>query len=270
VFILGVSQRSGTNFVCDILKEHPQFAQPQHIWEAFLLEHIRLLDEYYQGTSRRWAIRQMPPDTEHVFQHDMGRALLGFLRRYAPPGKTMIAKSPSVVGLDRYYQYFPECPLILLMRDGRDVVQSASKVFPFARRLSGFREMARRWAEGARTMQRFMAAHPDRRDRPGDGWKLIRYEDLITEPEQSLAALCEFLGLRREDFAIDGLERLRLHGSSSASGGTEPVIGRRTERPADFRPIGRWRGWNLARRCVFKWVAGRELVHWGYVREFRW
>ena len=55
IFILGISQRSGTNFLFNLLGLHPDCERVGPIWENFLLNDAQLLVDYADAVYRRWS-----------------------------------------------------------------------------------------------------------------------------------------------------------------------------------------------------------------------
>ncbi len=102
------------------------------------------------------------------------------------------------------------------------------------------------WAEGARRWRRY------RRDLP-TRYRLLRFEDLVSEPQREIAALCDFLGV-----AFDP-QMLQQHVVSMGS--------RLGEQGIDAGAADRWRG--TLPRWVDGWfraVLGRDLAALGYRR----
>jgi hypothetical protein len=84
--------------------------------------------------------------------------------------------------------------VIHIVRDPRDQVQSAFKAWHKDRvRAAG------RWADGVEAASAALARHPSQAT-------LVRYEDLVTRPEEVLRELCTFLDLTY-DPAMVALER---------------------------------------------------------------
>ena len=90
-----------------------------------------------------------------------------------------MTKSPSVRHLDRFFAFFPRARLLILVRDGRSVVQSAMDTFGW-----DFERACRAWAEAANTIDRFQQSESARADR----WRIVRYEDLIDDLEGRAAS----------------------------------------------------------------------------------
>ena len=127
----------------------------------------------------------------------------------------------------------------------------------------------RQWANGCRRILDFTQG-PGRGSR-GKSWELVRYEELVEHPEDTLKGMSDFLGVDEFAFEWDKLTQLPVRGSSVTVDGQGRVIsGAVVEKPEDFSPIGRWRNWGLWRKRKFKKIAGRELIELGYESNDRW
>lgn len=148
-FILGVGQRSGTNYIYNLLKQHPACIGPGPIWEDYVLEKTSLLTEYLNHIYQRWnpnlevTKKVAPPDTLLRY---FGESIERFLRLQitnesintnAPQEEItkqnsstiFLTKTPTVTGLENFFEIFPEAFLILIIRDGRAVVESGVRSF---------------------------------------------------------------------------------------------------------------------------------------------
>ena len=54
IFILGITRRSGTNFLWKLLEQHPHVACIPTVAEDFTLEHADLLLRYADDTTAMW------------------------------------------------------------------------------------------------------------------------------------------------------------------------------------------------------------------------
>jgi hypothetical protein len=104
------------------------------------------------------------------------------------------------------------------------------------------------WRRAARLHRRY-------RRRLGGRYLLVRYEDLVAEPERELRRVCEFLGVAFEPSMIGEIDVVGSSFSSARHEGSGIDPARATRWRRDIRAIGR--GW-------FRLVAGRELRRFGY------
>ena len=101
-------------------------------------------------------------------------------------------KSPGYIHhIPLIYTLFPRARVIHIIRDPRDQVQSAHRAWHKDRIRA-----AARWADGVEAATVALADHPDRS-------MMVRYEDLVTRPEEVLRAICSFLDLTFEPSMVE-------------------------------------------------------------------
>ena len=155
---------------------------------------------------------------------------------------------------------------MLLIRDGRDVVASAVKTWP--NRFLAFERSAFTWARAARLVRDFMEG--ENQGLRGISWELVRYEDLVQQSLVAIRKVLHFLNIDEDEFDFKQMLNLSLRGSSVHRGGMDTVHWEPVEKPRNFKPIGRWKNWNLWQKMVFKVIAGRELICSGYTDSYNW
>jgi hypothetical protein len=225
------------------------------VHEDFLLEHAGLLVAYTDAVRASWdpAWGPFTPTLMRDFRHAIGRGLTSFL--WVDRERRLVTKTPSVRNLDLFHTFFPDAQLLILMRDGRSVVQSCMDTFGWE-----FERATRMWRDGARAVARFIETTDT-----DDDYRLLRYEDLLEGLRPTLSDTLRFLGLDPAVFDFASAERLPVRGSSFFFGDQhrrvhwEPV-----DRDVSFDPKERWRGWDAATLNRFNWLAGDELERFGY------
>lgn len=256
IFIVSPLNRSGTNYLADILCTIPGFEIPR-IKEDYVLEHAALLEQYARLTERRWgALGQAAIPTA---LRCLGDGILHYLREACEQTDTrMVNKTPRAYGIRHFFQLFPQSRLLLLVRDGRDVVESAARSFTYKSHVQWMKE----WRTGARLTIDFMQSDLARKH--ASQWRLVKYEDLVERPRETLPGILEFLQISPESFDWDRFDSLPLRGSSSSFGAKEEVNWTPIEKPKDFRPVGRWSEWSAWRLWRFRQIAGREMRELGF------
>lgn len=266
VFILGVWKRSGTNYVADLLRLHPSFQIAAPLWEDFLTARSPLLSPFVDSLceSWRWWLGERGEGTEEVrselYRH-LGKGLIEFLQSRLDDGRRLLCKTPFTENIGHFFTLFPDSRLVILVRDGRDVVESAKRSWP----KKSYAFYAKQWAKGARHILEFMnGAGKDHMDR----WILVRYEDLLSSRDE-VRRLIEFVGIEENAFPWDRIEQMPVRGSSSLRSSTDELTWKPVEKDAGFQPVCRWDTWGRIRKLKFQLVAGRELRALGYAPE-RW
>jgi hypothetical protein len=262
IFIIGVMNRSGTNFLGDALQLLPEFEMPR-LEEDYVLEHSHLLRAYTEQSAHRW--HRLGSEAPSEMLRAIGAGILTFLRNQAKRADSrLVLKTPRPYGLQNFPDLFPNAKLLLLLRDGRDIVESAARSFTYASHTHWMKQ----WRDGARMINAFTKGPYGPLE--GKSWKLIRYEDLIANSRATISDVLKFLDVSDEQFDWDRFDRLPLRGSSTVRGGAAEIHWNPVARPSHFNPIGRWSTWGYWRRRQFKRIAGRELIAQGYVSDNGW
>lgn len=282
IFILGIAPRSGTNYLHDLIRNHRDCdSGSAFLEEDHLIANAHLLISYIEGVSRWWKKRWGPEELQaekDALAEELGRGLVSFLAsqlemRKRAAGKTsagetprrLVTKTPSVKNIGLFHKFFPAARLVVLVRDGRSVVESSAKTFdhPY-----GF--AAREWARAAQIIQDFQAEHP------GEAYLLVRYEDLYSNVERELRRIFDYLGLDPDTYDYAAAENMPVRGSSTLRrNGTstrQSWVGKGihwnpVEKPADFNPVDRWSNWSRAKHERFNWLAGDRLSRFGYASK---
>lgn len=263
VFLIGIMMRAGTNYFADALKIiDPRLSLPRVLGEDFLLEHSNLLVEYAERVRRRWAKLpwiEEPTTLQKELLRELGDGLLRLLRQGMDPERRLLAKTPSAINVDKFFDLFPDSRLLIITRDGRDAVASATTTFDYA----PFEWWVREWATGAQSILDFMSG-PARETR-GSAWEMVRYEDVLRkDPQDALGTVARVLDVASDRVEWQLMRDLPVRGSSQVLDADGRVVWRPSKAGADFNPIGRWSDWNWRQRRQFNRIAGRALAALGY------
>ena len=237
VFVLG-APRSGTTWVLKVLEEHPDVvAATVDNLDAKINDNITLETNIFNSTRPftdahiRWKFYQLS------------------LRN---PGKVIVEKTPiHLLFADRIRDVFSEAVFVLILRDGRDVVNSLLHV--------------------GRDTNSFWKGAPDTLEKAATLWNKyanaaincinvhnpmeIRYEDLVDEPVGSFSQQFSKLGLSLE--TVGGCVE------SSNAGKNIPIL-------KVFREgyYGSWKNEFTRKELdVFMSIAGENLLSLGYSAE---
>ncbi|MEM7722599.1 MAG: sulfotransferase [Pseudomonadota bacterium] len=122
-------------------------------------------------------------------------------------------------------RWFPDAPILIMIRDGRDAVLSLLRV-PWASD-DPIRHAAH-WIENTRAAHRYAARWPDR-------VRLVRYEDMLSDPRSIMGDVCRDIGVDFED----GM--LTETGASSTIPAWEAPWKAHSAEPPDPAMAARWR-----------------------------
>jgi len=262
IFILGIMPRSGTNFLSDLLCLHPDCGKPGAIGEDFITASADRLQDYVDVVSDRWSPNAQPnrQDSAPLLQA-IGNGISGWLADRTDAAR-VVTKTPYVTNLELFFSLFPQASLLIIVRDGRAVVESGVRSFGW------YREIAtHRWATAARAIDTFDKAHRDTQAR----YRIVQYERLFTDTADEMRAILEFLQLDADTYDFEGAANLPIRGSSEVreGGPNKKMNWAPVERTRRFDPLARADGWSRVRHERFNWIAGAELRALGY-EERQW
>ena len=155
---------------------------------------------------------------------------------------------------DQIFAAYPGAKMLHMLRDPRDRYEASLAMWPDGKaRVGG---AAARWLYSAAWARRNLKRYPQR-------YKIVRYETLVRQPEQTLREVCAFLDEEYlpEMLTMDGSpghrEKLRQGASQSSS-----AIALST----DF--IGRYRNVIPKEEIAFlQLVSGRQMAVFGYEQD---
>jgi len=258
ILVLGVMPRAGSNFLRDILVEHPGvYPDPGHLYEFPLL--------HAAGSARAFMqdfIAMFPRNREVLGQWDALAMLAGAWMRelQAEAGdKRILLKCPHVQYLNLAPIIFPTAKILICVRDGRDVADSTLRTF---KRLSITRktlaQIAHEWTLGTQAALTFDGganAHPN--------VHVVRYEDLVRNAETMLPTVLNFLQLDVDSYPFEKVAALPVRGSSRSEH-SDKTRWEPQDKPKKFNPIGRWEGWTQSQKISFGKIAANTLADAGY------
>lgn len=266
VFVLGIMPRSGTNYLRNLLCLHPECV-PGAISEDALVENSHLLMKYVAKNHFQWETEGRLPaiQADELLVKGIGDGLLTFLKRarcramVPQPGlegnaRYMVTKTPSVRNINNFFRLFPDEKLLILVRDGRSLVESINLSFGYRRE-----DSIRNWANAARNI----LSVQKKWEAEGKQFLIIKYEELYQHTEQEMKKICSFLGLDSKKYDFDKALNLAVVGSSVFKREGE-VNWRPVEKTSDFDPIARSAGWTRWQHERFNWLAAKELTLLGY------
>ena len=159
---------------------------------------------------------------------------------------------------------FPAAKLVILIRDGRDTVQSFSKSWGGH---GAFRKMAARWAERVDQLYNMQ----DQATAAGYSNRIlwVQYDQLNNETETEMKRILDFAGLDEKQFPWDQLKNTPVLGSSEFKAAGH-VHWNPVEKTESFKPVNKWQSWTKKQRDTFKEYAGEALIRSGFAQDLNW
>jgi hypothetical protein len=192
------AQRSGTTWLQLLCAAHPKLAGGE---ESHLFSHYlgNLSNQYYvdlysqeklprpQGLPCYLTIDEWTNLMRRTATEVLSRILIA-----KPQARLVIEKTPDhVLHLHFVRQLFPNCRIIHIVRDGRDVVvsqmEAARQKWGQSWAASDAREAATRWCDWVERARKYR--------QPRELYHEVRYEDLVSDGRRTLSGVFAFLGV---------------------------------------------------------------------------
>jgi protein-tyrosine sulfotransferase len=261
IMLHGVASRCGTNYIAALLNLNSGLElSPNQINEMHFLTPLNHLLSYSNEFFMRYE-KNADRIGQHEFLTLFGASILAYLQSFISSDQRILAKVATVKHLSYFPIIFPFENLILVMRDGRDVVFSSMKTWPN----SNFNSMCHRWNNGAKLILEFMNYYKN-----NDNYYLVNYEEVFGDPHGFIKKACQRFSLDLNEFPLDKIQTLPVIGSSLHSRRDGKVTWKPIERPEDFNPFGRWKKWTDKQKRAFKKIAGEQLIRAGYEKDMSW
>src|SRR5919106_2219637 len=268
IFIIG-APRSGTSILAWSLAEHSElWTEAESDIFFYLLKDDHLESAYETSVARTdgsW-LRNHGVDLEQFLAH-LGLGLNVLLTKTSD-GRRWIDQTPAnTLVVDRLAEMLPGARFLHILRDGRRVVHSminfhramgdpeavermrdAGRLPPWT---TDFGDACRTWARFVRIADDFCRRNPDLTH-------TLTNEGLITDPDDAMRAVLDFLGVPQEPGPARFLRTNRINSSFAASGRSEEAP------PALSEP---WREWLPEQREAFLENAGETMVECGLATE---
>ncbi|MEM6738095.1 MAG: sulfotransferase [Cyanobacteria bacterium P01_F01_bin.150] len=273
IFILGITTRSGTNFLSDLICLHPNCisARPS---EVNFLVHSNYLDNFVEKLGQAWqshswgrkflsSMEELNVDPSAALYRNLGHGLESFLWQMSltqareediPEPKCLVCKKPSVKNLENIFSLFPNAKIILIIRYGRSVVESQTKSFG-----RSFEGSVRSWNRAAQTISRSSL------EKYSDSYLIVKYETLFESTKSEMEKVLNFIGLDASEYDFSKAENLPFRGSSQTKQkGKEISWQKQSRSEVEFSPLERWSSWSRYKHERFNWIAGKNQKKLGY------
>jgi len=250
--------RCGTNFLSNLLLLHPDCIPRDKVWEDFTIAHADLLLRYSDRVTRHWDPEWgVTGQTRNEFNHSLGSGLTSFLTLHSR-GHRVVSKTPRVDNLELFFRFFPYAPLLILVRDGRAVLESGIRSFGWNREAN-----LHSLSSAARKIVDFRRDH----DASVHRYRIVKYEDLWQQPAQEMREILNFLDLAADDYDFEKAAQLPIRGSSDlVHQDEESLHWDPVDITSDFDPLSRFEHWSPAMHYRYNRVAGKHMEALGYKR----
>lgn len=268
---IGGPDRCGKTTLRAFLASHPRIAIPavgSNMWTYFYGQYGDLsqpgnFERCLEAMLRYKHVRFLQPDAERIrrefWQGDPSYARLFslFVMHFAErEGKPRWGVQTGLI--ERYaaqiFEAYPGVKMLHMVRDPRDRYHASLTLWPDGRGRAG--GAAARWLYSARLAKLNLRRFPG-------SYMVVRYESMVSEPEKTLRAVCDFLGEAYDPamLAMPGAAKHR----ERLSQGRDLLPG---ETPVTTDHIGLFReGVPKAEIAFIQQEARQEMLEFGYRAE---
>jgi len=269
IFLTG-ADRSGTSLMFALLASHPNISMVRrtNFWRWFYGQFGDLSDranfERCLDTMLRYErLQELKPDPERIRREfwegepSYGRLFALVHEHHAERvGKARWGDKSlhTEHHADAVFTEFPRAQMIHMIRDPRD--RYASVLKRYADEDKGVAAATGRWLASVRTAERNLQRYPDR-------YLIVRYESLVSKPEEIVKQVCAFIGEAYDPamLTMKGAPRHRKAGGNSSFTQFEPGV-------ISTRSVGRFRQVVAKADIAFiQTSAGRQMEALGYLPE---
>ena len=232
IFIAGL-ERSGTSLIFALLASHPNIAMTRrtNMWTYFYNQYGDLsrpenFERCLKMMLRYKRLAVLEPDPDRIRQAfwqgepTYARLFALFEAHYAERlGKPRWGDKS--LNTERYaapiFEAYPEARILHMMRDPRD--RYASVLTRWKHRRGGVGAGTAMWLSSVRLAKHNQQRYPRQ-------YKIVRYETLAAQPEETLREICAFIG---EDYTpamlmMQGAANFRDEGGNSSYGQRQPGV----------------------------------------------
>ena len=239
-----------TNWAAPLLRSAKPALELSPEERPALLPDLSLRDQI--ALKRR--LHQSPDPAEY------SRIFFEFLRERLAPRAYLLEKSPrQVLQVEHIHQVFPTAKLIVIYRDGRDVVVSDSFFTrDYGRQSFSFENAVRAWRKDMEAQFQYTESH---------GIHACSYETLLTDGRDVVRGVLDYLGLPYDE---ELLTRLLDRSSFRYYTGRDPG---QENRKRFYRKgiAGDWENhFSAEDKRIFKEIAGDLLIQLGYEKDLDW
>ena len=238
------AQRSGTLWLQRIVTAHPAVAAVPSETELFSMGIAPLLERFHHGLRSSTTVGQTYVEREVLLDATRDFVDSVFIGHLTEGAQYLAERTAHhVTSVDVISAVYPDARLVHIIRDGRDVARSL---------------VARDWgpATVAEAAERWRSAVVAARSAaPAEGYREVRYEDILDDPAETIAGLYDWLGLEHDEAILaEALAEARV---------------RRNQDAKDPTPRhDKWRDHFSAEDVrAFEEVAGGLLDELGYKRQ---
>ena len=204
------NNRDWDNLISQVLKEFKD-CKEFYTWEIDITDVQKRLEDI--------------ADSKRTLSNIFDELFCTYAEKHSPGSKIWGDKTPmNTLYLDWIGTVFPRSKFIHIIRDGRDVASSYLKM----ERYDTILEAANRWINSIESAQSFGS-------KIKENYIEIRYEELVTKPEEVIKDTCDFLDIDYDSKMLDHTKQVKKLGD------TDKEHHSNLSKPISSDSVGKWR-----------------------------
>ena len=256
IFIIGIAGRSGTHYLKQLLKKHPDIENNILKREDHFISELNYLELYVKNISYYWKRK----DKEHEdkikknLKIGLGKGIINFANANNDK-KYFLLNTPYTHNINLFPEYFPNQKMIIITRNAKDLVESGVRS-----KFWNYEEGFELWNKSANRIIEFQKA-------TSYSIRIVKYEDLFLETENQLKNIFEYLELESNVFAFESIKNMTVQGSSDAKSDKNNWEYKNINKTHGFKPLSRSEKWGTLRKWRFNWKCGKNSLLLNYEDE---
>lgn len=271
IYLISPTQRSGTNYLSYLLSLHSQLQFPSGKNlpnEQFIYSYAEYLQEYIVKTISLWRKWIQDEQQLHIYAKllikNLGAGISDFFYSFIEEDKIMYLRSPDSKNIQNFFHLFPNGKVIILVRDGRDTVESFVKSWG----TGAFKKMCIRWSDRIDAILQFIDVA--NKNNKSDSYLVVRYDELNNDTKNQMSRILNFLNLDHGGYDWNKMEEAPVLGSSTFKGEQLDVNWNPLKKDKNFNPHNKWEKWNARQKKIFKKYAGENLIQMNFAVDNSW
>ena len=237
---------------------------------------IQYAQRIYDRWPQHWEVQKKVGSWKVLCEH-IGSGLVSFLNQCASTNgfgqiesniknpekvKMLVTKTPTLKNIGSFFKFFPRAHLIVIVRDGRSVVESGVRTFGLR-----YEKAIKAWNEEIQTLIQFEAMIQT--EKTDHKLLIVRFEDLFKHTRRELEKIFSFLDVSAKEYDFQAAKNLPVSGSSSMTDKEGKKVNWEFKiKEIHFNPLERFQSWGRAKHERFNWlVDDANFSYFGYHKK---
>lgn len=280
ILCVGISVRSGTNYMGSIFSEVPNVSSipkenSKGEFPFFRDEVYRQYNAWFDEFNRNMFAGKTLKRNE--MSPYFGECFLKYIKNeYKITDDIIFVKDPGLNNVERFFDFFPDGKLLILTRCAPDLIASSlkgslltrnsyslkKKILARLKYITGYNMMsyAKAYTKQAQKLHKLRTKLKGR-------FLEVKYEDIVKHPEVKIPELFSYCDVDYNKEIINRAINAKVVGSSYFGAGKQIQNWGKLDKDKSFNPIGRYASWGWFNRYLYNKYASDSNKSLGYRQE---